>query len=149
MLRKRLVDEYVEEHSASIRRRLESSPPSPSAATFLIEKTKMTWERAKRSCEARGMLRITSQATNDKVVTELRASGKENGWFDLQRSGGTWKYVDGTSAVGAGSFAFQWNKDNADAPNNNGGNENCVEVLEKNGKWNDKDCNTESKDVFL
>lgn len=55
MLRKRLVDEYVEEHAASIRRRLESTPPSPSAATFLIEKTKMTWERAKRSCEARGM----------------------------------------------------------------------------------------------
>ena len=68
----------------------------------------MTWERAKRSCEARGMrlLRITSQATNDKVVTELRASGKDTGWFDLQRSGGAWKYVDGTSAVGAGSFAL-------------------------------------------
>ena len=59
------------------------------------------------------------------------------------------KYADGTSAVGAGSFTFQWNKDNADEPNNNGGNENCVEVLEKNGKRNDKDCNTESKDVFL
>ncbi|XP_053093187.1 E-selectin-like [Pangasianodon hypophthalmus] len=91
------------------------------------------WTDAQKHC--RENYRDLATITNNEENQRLNAikGGSDSVWIGMYRDEinvDFWLWSDGTSS----SF-FQWN---TNQPNNNGGNQNCVEI--EPGGWNDQRC---------
>ena len=96
---------------------------------------------ARQKCQSMGadLAKIKSPGERNFIFELMKKTpglGAAGVWLGLDRSGSSWRWIDGTPA----SYLI-W----ADGePNNSGGNENCGQMyrapLYKAGKWNDTPC---------
>lgn len=92
-----------------------------------------TWESSRRDCISRGAdLVIINTAVEQSFVTKIHYK-KWIGLSDTEQEG-KWKWVDGSNLV----HGF-WKSGEP----NNAGNEDCAEIMDRNGEWNDGTCNSE------
>ena len=98
------------------------------------------WAEAEKSCNQEDA-HLTS-IFSDKEASFIRclqdASSTHQTWIGGKRSGSNFAWIDGTS--------FDYDNWNTGEPDNQGGEENCIEVYSAPGqswhdRWNDVPCN--------
>ena len=106
---------------------------------YYVASSGLTWNNSRTFCQSRGadLAVIKSEDENGFVYDLLKKSVVARfGWIGLHRKADNKFYwLDDRPVNGS----YQNWKDLA--PNNNGGNENCGDLVE-NGKWNDAACSS-------
>ncbi|XP_076874404.1 uncharacterized protein LOC143524785 isoform X1 [Brachyhypopomus gauderio] len=96
-----------------------------------------TWSDSRKYCQDRGadLIIINSKEKQDFVAQTL---ANKRAWIGLtdQQTENDWKWVDGSALT-----TVFW----ASGEPNNAGEEDCVEVSERDGKWNDLPCSFKKK----
>lgn len=115
-----------------------------SNACYKFNPERKDWKEAANTCEQAGG-HLTSIHSQDELafIRMLMDSSKVNikdstTWIGGERNGNSFRWIDGTS--------FDFDNWNELEPNNEGENENCIEVYTAPGyirhnKFNDKACN--------
>ena len=101
---------------------------------YKVSSGKSNWTAAKSTCEAMGskLAMVTSQA-DQQALAALNLSQRV--WIGLRRdpkNKSGWFWVDGSRAT----YTY-WGDGE---PNNAKGNEDCTQIIPRNGKWNDDPC---------
>ncbi|XP_028416698.1 perlucin-like protein [Dendronephthya gigantea] len=96
-----------------------------------------SWNSAKDNCRERGghLAVPTNTKTNNFIYQVIKQHNVFAAWIGVYRRSGRVFYTVGDEEI---SYK-NWNRWE---PNNAGGQENCVEILNRaTGKWNDRRCN--------
>ena len=95
----------------------------------------MIWNDAENFCSQSGahLASIHSEQEVAFIQSLLGPSWRGQPWIGGQRNGSTFEWIDGST--------FDFNNWNPNEPNNFGGQENCIHIYTRNGKWNDIRCN--------
>lgn len=106
---------------------------------YFLSSFKLTWQNAENMCLNRGGYLAIINSKEEQNFLEKIIAGRTV-WFGLtdQETENTFKWVDGTTLTPT-SFSY-WDEGE---PNNEFGNEHCVQVW-RQGKWNDEICNETS-----
>uniref|UniRef100_A0A8C6U8H7 C-type lectin domain-containing protein n=1 Tax=Neogobius melanostomus TaxID=47308 RepID=A0A8C6U8H7_9GOBI len=101
---------------------------------FFIDTSMLSWKNSRQYCLDRGADLIIINSPEEQ---EFAMTFGERSWIGLTdaQQEGVWRWVDGSPLTT--SFWFP------DEPNNDKGNEDCVEVIRskaKHANWNDLPC---------
>ena len=107
---------------------------------FKVHSNPLDWNSAKSACEALGssLAVLNSKAKLREFPQLLNSTGTSKFWWIVlyrePKNERRWLWVDGSPV-----YFTSWN---TGEPNNDGFNEDCVEVFMRSGewKWNDKRC---------
>ena len=113
-----------------------------SNACYKFNPERKDWKEAANTCEQAGG-HLTSIHSQDelafiRMLMDLSNVSSSRTWIGGERNGNSFRWIDGTS--------FDFDNWNELEPNNEGENENCIEVYTapgdiKHNKFNDKACN--------
>uniref|UniRef100_A0A3P9IBL4 C-type lectin domain-containing protein n=1 Tax=Oryzias latipes TaxID=8090 RepID=A0A3P9IBL4_ORYLA len=97
-----------------------------------------SWDEARKSCRARGADLVVINTKGEKVLVSLVYEPVWIGLTDKAQEG-TWKWVDGSPLT----LKF-WGKNQPDSDGGDKlhGEEDCAEIRETPGFWNDLACGT-------
>ena len=112
-------------------------------ACYKVSNETTDWYDAERTCNEYGahLTSIHSKEEADFILS-LQHTSSANIWIGGHRSGNVFKWIDGTTI----DYTNWWTNE----PNNDGGNENCINIISRPGQhdhitWNDLACRFQRK----
>ena len=112
---------------------------------YIISEQKLNWKDARQSCKDKnGDLVIINNAKEKSHIIELIQCSNDDYWIGLSdiQAEGIFKWISSNFIP---NFT-DWYDGNPIQPDNNGGQEDCVELRKiYNFQWNDFDCSSEKR----
>lgn len=105
------------------------------ASCYKIKTARKTWVQAVSDCESEGasLVKVCNKGELEFIYYAfVRPLDTGSAWIGLSLTNGSFHWLDGSWP--------QYKNWNWGEPNNYNGDEHCVEVYVKNGKWNDVPC---------
>ena len=113
-------------------------------ACYKVSDETTYWYDAERTCNEFGahLTSIHSKEEADFILSLLRGSSDQSFLIGGHRIGGVFKWIDGSKI----DYTNWWRNE----PNNDGGNENCINIVSRPGQhdhitWNDLPCHFQQK----
>ncbi|XP_035613648.2 CD209 antigen-like protein 2 [Oncorhynchus keta] len=109
---------------------------------YYITNEKKTWTQSSEECQEFGADLVIINSKEEQVFINGLYQTKNNVWIGLTDSvtEGTWKWVDGTPLTTA-----NWERGQPNG--NNGTDQDCGEIWNHSGLWNDEKCSIKNKGI--
>ncbi|KAL6100422.1 uncharacterized protein ACO6RY_07575 [Pungitius sinensis] len=109
-----------------------------SCSCYLLSTSADSWNNARTDCRAKGADLVIIDSPQEQNF--LSSLDTDRAWIGLsERIKDTWEWIDGTPL----SVAYWGGPPEVVQPDNDGGKEDCVEILLRwnpNKNWNDREC---------